>query len=143
LVSQKQRETKLCGKRLKVFLLSLGLSLLSPFVPLCSYSYADVILTDEEATELMDEIQQSKMELQTVKDELKTSKEELKQSKEELKQSKSQLEDVKNTYTEQKQSYETQLEEAEKEKNTLKTWLTMTATSSVCLLGVTLLLLLL
>lgn len=136
MVSQKQRETKLCGKRLKVFLLSLGLSLLSPFVPLCSSSYADVILSDEEATELMDEIQQSKMELQTVKDELKTSKEELKQSK-------NQLEDVKNTYTEQKQSYETQLEEAEKEKNTLKTWLTITATSSVCLFGVTLLLLLL
>ena len=126
----------MCGKRLKVFLLLLGLSLLSPSALLCSYSYADVILTDEEATELMNEIQQSKAELQTVKDELKTSKEELKQSK-------NQLEDVKSTYTEQKKSYETQLEEAEKEKNTLKTWLTITATSSGCLLCFTILLLLL
>ena len=114
----------MCGKRLKVFFLLSGLSLLLPFVPLCSCSYADVILTDKEAEELMNEIQLSKTELENVKSELT-------ESKKELNEQKAQLEDVKNTYTEQKQSYEKQLGEAEKENNKLKTWLTVTATSSV------------
>ena len=114
----------MCGKRLKVFFLLSGLSLLLPFVHLCSYSYADVILSNQEAEELMNEIQLSKTELENVKNELT-------ESKKELSEQKTQLEDVKNTYTEQKQSYEKQLEEAEKENNKLKTWLTVTATSSV------------
>ena len=125
----------MCGKKLKVFLLLLALSLLSPFVPLCSYSYADVILSDSEATELMEQIQASKTELENVKTELT-------ESKKALDEQKTQLEDVKNTYTEQKQSYEMQLEEAEKENQTLKTWLTITATTSGCLLVFTVLLLL-
>ena len=114
----------MCGKRLKAFLLLSGLSLLSSYAPLLSYSYADVILTDKEAEELMSEIQLSRMELQNVKNELT-------ESKSELSGQKAQLEDVRNTCTEQKKSYETQLDEAQKENRRLKRWLTITATTSV------------
>ena len=107
----------MCGKRLKVFLLLLGLSLLSPFVPLYSYSYADVILTDEEAQELMEQIQVSKTELQTVRENLQSAQTE--------------LEDVKNTSIEQKIYYEEQLNEAEKKSQTLETCLTVTSTTTV------------
>ena len=100
------------------------LSLPLPFSPLYSYSYADVILTDEEAESLNEQIQLSKMELQNVK-------EELAESKKESAEQKAQLADVKNTSSEQKKSYETQLNEAEKKNQTLKMCLVATSTTSV------------
>lgn len=116
-------------------LLLLVLSLLLFSVP-CSLCYADVILTDSEATELLSTIQESKTELQSVKEELAKSKETLQTLSEELS-------DVKNDYIEQKKSYEEQLSEAEKDKQSLKTWLTITATSSGVLLITTILLIIL
>lgn len=126
----------MCGKRLKVFLLLLGLSLQLPFVPLCWCSYADVILTDTEAEELMSEIQQSRKELENVKTELT-------ESQKALEEQKVQLEDVKNTYSEQKTSYEMQLTEAEKKNQTLKTCLAVTVTTSVIFTTLTIVLLIL
>ena len=126
----------MCGKRLKVFLLLSVLSLPLLPVPLCSYSFADVILTDSEAQELLSEIQKSKMELENVKSELT-------ESKKELSEQKAQLEDVKSTYTEQKKSYEMQLKEAEKKNQTLKTCLTVTITTSVIMTVFTVILLIL
>lgn len=116
----------MCGKRLKVFLVSLGLVLLSSVPPLSLYCYAEVRLTDEEVSEILNEIQLSKQELT----ELKT---ELEESKKESQKLKTELNNVKSTYIEQKKSYEMQLEEAEKKNQTLKTCLTVTATTSVIL----------
>ena len=126
----------MCGKRLKVFLLLSVLSLLSLPVRFSLYSYADVTLTDREAQELMNEIQQSKKELQTVKDELS-------ESKKDLTELETQLQDVKNTYSEQKTSYEMQLTEAKKKNQKLKVAVSVTGGTSVALLIVTALLIIL
>ena len=104
----------------------LGLLLLSLYVPLLSYSYADVTLTDEEATQLMNEIQLSKKDLSDVKNQLETAE--------------TQLQDVMNTCKEQKISYEKQLSEVTEENENLKTAVTVTATTSVVLLLMTVLL---
>ena len=104
----------MCGKRLRTFFLSLVLVFLSCFSPSFSLCYAEVRLTDEEATQLLNEIQESKMELENVKSKLT-------ESKKELNEQKTQLEDVKNTYTEQKRYYETLLDEAEEKNLALKT----------------------
>jgi uncharacterized coiled-coil DUF342 family protein len=77
-----------------------------------SFCYAEVKLTDEEANQLMNEIQESREELNQVKNELK-------ESKEESQELKTELEDVKNTYNEQKTYYEKQLEEETKREKTL------------------------
>lgn len=90
----------MCGKKLKRFLLLLVLSLPFSFVPSFSYSYADVVLTDKEAQELMSEIQESKKDLNNVKNQLSEAE--------------TQLNDVKNDCEEQKKSYETQLKEEKK-----------------------------
>ena len=78
----------MCGKRLKVFSLLLVLSLLSLPVRFSSYSYADVILTDSEAEELMSEIQESKKDLTELKNQLNEAE--------------TQLNDVKNDCEEQR-----------------------------------------
>ena len=116
----------MCGKRLKRFSVLLGLLLLSLSAPLLSYSYADVTLTDTEAQELMNEIQLSKKDLNDVKNQLETAE--------------TQLSDVKNTCEEQKKSYEMQLSEVTEENENLKTAVTVTATTSVVLLLMTVLL---
>lgn len=135
MVSPRLRETKLWERKSRKHLLLLALySLL--FFAQCSYCYADVILTDSEATELLSEIELSKKELQSVREELSLSKEELEQSK-------NQSENVKSTYEEQKKSYETQLSEAEKEKQTLTKLLIATTASSGVLLCTLILVLLL
>ena len=87
----------MCGKKLKRFLLLLVLFSPFSFVPSFSYSYADVVLTNEEAQELMSEIQESKKDLTELQNQLSEAE--------------TQLNDVKNTYEEQKKSYEMQLKE--------------------------------
>ncbi len=116
-------------KKSKKLLLLLVLSL--PLLPVhfSSYSYADVILTDKEAQELMSEIQESKKDLQELQNQL---------SKAEI-----QLSDVKNTYEEQKTYYEKQLKEAEKKNSSLKTAVVATGTSTVVFFCICTLLLLL
>ena len=115
----------MCGRRLKTFLVSLVLVLLLSVSQSSLCCYAEVRLTDEEAKELMNEIQLSKKELNQVKTELTEAKQE--------------LNDVKNTYSEQKKSYEMQLEEAEKENQIMADCLIVTATTSIILLIVLLL----
>jgi peptidoglycan hydrolase CwlO-like protein len=89
-------------------------------------SYAEVRLTDEEANELMNEIQESKKELNQVKTELTEAQKE--------------LSDVKNTYSEQKTYYEGQLTEAE-EREKVATYLAVGGmTASIVLTGVLLIL---
>ena len=109
----------MCGKRLKMFFALSGLFLLSCFSPLSPSCYAEVVLTDSEAEELMTEIQESRKELNELKSELSNVQ--------------SELTDVKNISTEQKKSYETQLTEAEKKNQNLKTAVTVTSTSTVLL----------
>ena len=118
----------MCGKRLKVFLLLLVLSLLSLPVRFSSYSYADVILTDSEAEELMSEIQESKKDLTELKNQLNEAE--------------IQLNDVKSTYEEQKKYYETQLKE-EKKRSTEAKIFAGSASASTLLLTVALLIVLL
>lgn len=126
----------MCGKRLKIFFLSLGLVSLLCFLPSFSLCYAEVRLTDEEAKELLSEIQESKKELNQVKTELE-------ESKKESQELKTELEDVKNTYSEQKTYYEEQLTELEK-KEKIATFLAVGGmTASATLLGVVIILLLL
>ena len=126
----------MCGKRLKTFLLLLGLVFLSCFSPYCSLSYAEVRLTDEEASQLMNEIQESKKELNQAKTELE-------ESKKESQELKTELSDVKNTYNEQKTYYEEQLTEVKK-KEKIATYLAIGGmTASFTLMGVVLILLLL
>lgn len=96
----------MCGKRLKK---SCFLFLLLAFFSLSGMCYADVVLTDEEAQEMLSEIEESKKELNQLK---------------------AQLNDVKTTYSEQKTSYETQLNEAERKNKRLKTATTVTGTSA-------------
>lgn len=102
----------MCGKRLKIFLLSLALSLLCLYYPPYSSCYADVILTEQEAQEISEEITNSKKELQEVMND---------------------LEAFKKDSIEQKEYYKMQLKEAEKEVNKYKTCSTIGATSSVIL----------
>lgn len=105
----------------KRFLLLSVLFLLSLSVRSFSYSYADVILTDQEAQELMSEIQESKKDLK----ELQT-----------------QLNDVKNDYNEQKKYYEEQLKE-EKKKSTEAKIFAYSASASTLLISIALLFVLL
>ena len=114
-------------KSKKLLLLSV-LSLLYLFVPSISYSYADVVLTDREAEELMSEIQQSKKDLTELKNQLNEAE--------------TQLNDVKSTYEEQKKSYETQLKE-EKKKSTEAKIFAGSASASTLILSVVLFIVLL
>ena len=101
----------MCGKKLKRFFVLLELSSLFFFVPSLSLCYAEVRLTEEQATQVMNEIQESKKDLIQVKNELTESKKESQELKMEL-------QDVKEDCNEQKIYYETQLTEAKKrEKN--------------------------
>ena len=97
----------MCGRKLKIFLL------LSVLVSLLSVSpcFSEVVLTDEEAEQMLQEMEESKKELEIVKQE---------------------LEDVKTTSTEQRQSYEEQLKEADEKNSRLTTW----AISSSAVAGV-------
>ena len=118
----------MCQRRLKRFLLSLVLCSLLPFVPSFSYSYADVILTDKEAQELMNEIQESKKDLTELKNQLNEAE--------------TQLNDVKSTYEEQKKSYEMQLKE-EKKKSTEAKIFAGSASASTLVISIVLLIVLL
>ena len=109
----------MCGRKLKTILsLSVLLSLFS-FSPYSTCLCAEVKLTDEEAQELMNEIQLSKEELENVKN---------------------QLTDVESTCKEQKIYYEKQLSEAEKENQKLKVAASAAGGSTAVLLVVTALL---
>ena len=98
----------MCRKS-KLFLLLSVLFYLLCFSPLSFSCYAEVILTDEESTEIMNEIQESKKDLKNLQ---------------------TQLEDAKNTYNEQKESYEKQLIEVKNDNEKLKTAVTVTGTSA-------------
>lgn len=100
----------MCGKRLRKFLVLSVLFFLFFFSPSCFPCYAEVILTDKEAQEMLNEMQKSKMDLSSLQ---------------------TQLEDVKSTYNEQKASYEMQLTKANQKKENLKTAVTVTSTSTV------------
>lgn len=102
----------MCGKRLRAFSLSLVLFLLLFFSPYSSYSYADVILTESEATELMSEIQKSRQDLTELQ---------------------IQLQDVRNDYEEQKKSYDRQLNEAERKVKGLGIFAGATSVSTITL----------
>lgn len=123
----------MCGRRLKTILSLSVLVFLSLCSPCSMYLCAEVKLTDEEASELMNEIQQSKEKLQNVRKELK-------ESQNDLTGLENQLTDVKSTYEEQKKYYETQLNEAEKENQKLKIATSVTGGSAIALLIVTALL---
>ena len=72
--------------------------------------YSDVILKDEEAQEILNEMQLSKKELESAKIELKNVQNQLTEQE----KLRNELEVI---YNEQKTSYEEQLTEAEKTKN--------------------------
>lgn len=101
------------------FLLSVLFSLSLLFLS-ASFSYAEVVLTDEEAREMMEEMEASETELQGVKQE---------------------LEELKNISEEQKKYYEEQLKE-EKKKRILPWTLTGTASAGCVFLSVLLILVL-
>ena len=125
----------MCQRKSRKFSLLLVLSLLLSPALSSSYSYADVILSDSEATELMNEIQKSKEELENVKSELSKSQ---KASEEQA----IQLQDVKSTYEEQKKYYEMQLKE-EKKRSTEAKIFAGSASASTILISVALLIVLL
>lgn len=114
----------MCSRKLKTCLLSLALLCSSLFLPSTVYLCAEVRLTDEEANEIMNEIQLSKEELEKTKSELSESKKESQELKKELVV-------VKNIYLEQKKSYETQLSEAEEKEQNLEKALTASVTTTI------------
>ena len=118
----------MCGKKLKRFLLSSGLFLLLSLAPSTSYSYADVVLTDMEAQELMNEIQQSRKDLTELQENLASAE--------------AQLNAVKSTYEEQKKSYEELLKE-EKKKSTEAKIFAYSASASTLVISIVLLFVLL
>ena len=107
----------MCGRKLKTFLL------LSVLVSLLSVSpcFSEVVLTDEEAEQMLQEMEESKKELENVKQE---------------------LEDVRITSTEQKKSYEEQLKEADEKNSKLTIWAVSSSTVAGVLLTVLIVLLL-
>lgn len=118
----------MCGKRLKIFLLSLVLFSVSAFSPFLSFCYAEVRLTDEEATLILTEIQESQKELNLLK--------------QDLNQAQTELESVKNTYSEQKKYYEERLNEVNKSKEIAED-IAIATTSSTVILALTLIFILL
>lgn len=125
----------MCSKKLKRCLLLLGLLLPWSCAPFISYSYADVVLTDKEAQELMNEIQESKKDLTELQERLTTAETNLESAK-------TQLSDVKSTYEEQKKSYEEQLKE-EKKKSTEAKIFAYSASASTLVISIVLLIVLL
>ena len=125
----------MCGIKSKRFLLLLVLvSVLS--VPPC---FSKVVLTDEEAKEMMSEIEESKKELTELRE---TSKKQIESLENSLEQSKSELETVRNDSQEQKKSYEEQLKE-EKKKRILPWAMAGTSGTATVILSVVLLIVLL
>ena len=118
----------MCGKRLKRFLLLSGLFSLLCFSPLSYSCYAEVVLTDKEAQEMLSEIEESKKDLTELKSQLETAE--------------TQLDDVKNDYEEQKKSYEEQLKE-EKKRSTEATILASGATATTLVITIVLFIVLL
>lgn len=111
-------------KKLRLLSALLVLSFLYVFSPSpCSCS-AEVVLTDEEAREMLSETEESRKELQNVKDCLIQSQQDLIRQKEVS-------EDVRNTCEEQRKSYETQLEEKDRKNDVLTVVATSTGTASV------------
>ena len=101
--------------------------------------FSEVVLTDEEAKEMMSEIEESKKELTELRE---TSKKQIESLENSLEQSKSELETVSNTSQEQKKSYEEQLKE-EKKKRILPWAMAGTSGTAVVVLSVVLLIVLL
>ena len=121
----------MCGIKSKRFLLLLVLvSVLS--VPPC---FSKVVLTDEEAKEMMSEVEESKKELTELRE---TSKKQIESLENSLEQSKSELETVRSTSQEQKKSYEEQLKE-EKKKRILPWAMAGTSGTATIILSVVLL----
>lgn len=125
----------MCGIKSKRFLLLLVLvSVLS-----VSPCFSKVVLTDEEAKEMMSEIEKSKKELTELRE---TSQKQIESLENSLEQSKNELETVKNTSQEQKKSYEKQLKE-EKKKRILPWAMAGTSGTATIILSVVLLIVLL
>lgn len=111
----------MCGKRLKTFLSLSVLVLLLSCSRFCVPLYAEVKLTDREAQQLMNEIQESRKDLETLEQ---------------------QLTDVQNDCEEQKKYYEEQLKEVKKQEARYETLATVSGISTA-LLTLTVLILLL
>lgn len=121
----------MCGIKSKRFLLLLVLvSVLS-----VSPCFSKVVLTDEEAKEMMSEIEESKKELTELRE---TSQKRIESLENSLEQSQSELETVRNTSQEQKKSYEEQLKE-EKKKRILPWAVAGTSGTATIILSVVLL----
>ena len=104
----------MCGKKLRKSLVSWVLCFLLCCSPFCSSCFAEVVLTDKEATEL----------------------------KNQLSEAETQLNDVKNTYEEQKTYYEQRLKE-EKKKSTEAKIFAYSASASTLVVSIVLLIVLL
>lgn len=125
----------MCGIKSKRLLLLLVLvSVLS-----VSPCFSKVVLTEEEAKEMMSEIEESKKELTELRE---TSQKRIESLENSLEQSKSELETVRNTSQEQKKSYEEQLKE-EKKKRILPWAMAGTSGTATIILSVVLLITLL
>ena len=125
----------MCGIKSKRLLLLLVLvSVLS-----VSPCFSKVVLTDEEAKEMMSEIEESKKELTELRE---TSQKRIESLENSLEQSQSELETVRNTSQEQKKSYEEQLKE-EKKKRILPWAMAGTSGTATIILSVVLLIVLL
>ena len=112
---------------MKRFLTLLRFLLCLLFLLQSSYAFSEVALTDEEATELMNEIQESKKDLMKAKEQVENLQNQLNQQEA--------------IWTEQSQFYREQLTEAEKKKNQYKTATIATGSSTAILLVVLIVLL--
>lgn len=101
--------------------------------------FSKVVLMDEEAREMMSEIEESKKELTELRE---ISQKQIESLEKSLEQSKSELETVRNTSQEQKKSYEEQLKE-EKKKRILPWVMAGTSGTATIILSIALLTILL
>lgn len=99
----------MCGIKSKRFWLLLVLVSVLSVLP----CFSEVVLTDEEAKEMMSEIEKSKKELTELKE---TSLKQIESLENYLEQSQNELKNVRNTFQEQKKSYEVQLKEERKKR---------------------------
>ena len=121
----------MCGIKSRQFLLLLVLASVLSVSP----CFSKVVLTDEEAKEMMSKIEESKKELTELRE---TSQKQIESLENSLEQSKSELENVRNTSQEQKKSYEKQLKE-EKKKRILPWAMAGTSGTATIILSVILL----
>jgi len=105
----------MCGLKSKTLWLALAVLLLLP-----CYSFSSVTLTDEEAIQLNQELENSKKELNGLREKLSEQKTQLSEAKNELTQAKNELSNAKDSLTKSQKELEGQKDTLKQLRQSLK-----------------------